>query len=157
MKENFMIKTNYRYQFEVFYLTNLFYQNPEKLIKEIKEDQNKLYNLMKSCYIEINKQHGTSIQISYKPDEFKIKDIFIDFTTICVCIEMPKAERMPLCHRIYLVCNSDYTNCQYFTAEEDPYCIFFCGWTKNHTHENYGICANIEDEYNTIRKIRNLQ
>lgn len=157
MKEDFMTKTNYRYQFEVFYLTSLFYQNPEKLIKEIKEYNSKLYTLMEECYIEINKQNGSSIQIPYKPDDFNVKDIFINFKTICVCIEMPKPERMPLCHRIYLVCNLDYTNCQYFAAEEDPHCIFFCGWTKNHSHENYGICVNVEDEYNIIRKIRSSQ
>lgn len=50
-----------------------------------------------------------------------------------LCIEMPKPETAPLCHRIYLLANEDYTKTGYYTIESSIDGACLCRW-KGDTH-----------------------
>lgn len=136
-----------RYHFEHSALPTLFYEQPESMLRAIK--QRGIYALWDSFCRENHVESDYTVS-DYLEHWYSSED-----DTIILQIEMPKPEESPLCERVYLVYNGETDLAAYLTVEFDNFfgeSNFLCAWTPEHEHVNYGSIAVIERDAQDVEE-----
>lgn len=122
-----------RYFFEHKMIPQLFYEDPESMMKSMKDGG--AFDLWKR-FTEQNK-----IDLTYSAEDFDVREFPQEDGMEMVMISLPKPPDSPLCSRIYLCYIPETRTGGVYTVEYDNMfgdTWFLCGWTKDGTHQNYG-------------------
>ncbi|MBQ6811235.1 MAG: hypothetical protein IJO94_07525 [Firmicutes bacterium] len=71
----------------------------------------------------------------YKPEDFQTYSHTSENGSKVLCLVFPTPEYVPLCFRIYIVSNADYSKIAYYTIERGETDSFLCAW-KEEQHIN---------------------
>jgi len=124
------------YQIEHILLRNQFFSDPKKLVAAISNGHN-LFELFQYVMGKIN------IKIPYDPSDFVVHLDRVTPGIDMLILTLPTPEYTPLCHRIYLLFDSEFKNLSYYTVECGIDTDYLCMWV-NDTHVNIQSIAKRE-------------
>lgn len=113
-----------RYKLEHEVLKNRFFDMPEAMMKKLMADRG-AYSLYALAF------NQWRIDNPYKPSDFNMHVRNLREGGMCICLELPYPEYVPLCQRIYLLSNENYSRCAYYTVEIGPNYGALCEWKKD--------------------------
>ena len=119
-----------RYSIEHDALKTVFYRDPRLIMDKAVSDPHGLFNFYKTT-MELS-----GIPVPYTKEQFRTEKIIFTDGDIMVLAELPGPERMPLCHRIYMVTDGLYEKPAYFTIERSLEDACLCMWDNLGRHMN---------------------
>ena len=131
---------DYRYHYEHVYMTQPFYENPDRVMNIIY--QYGAYQL----WFDFMQNNDTDPV--YAKEDFSETVIPQEDGGYLMRITLPKPEESLECSRLYLYWNPTTSEAGYYTVEYDNFfgeTWFLCGWDKDHNHQNYGGAAPLPD------------
>lgn len=139
---------NYLYYLEHRFIPeSLYSENGERLISSLLKGRG-------AFLIDVLNFLGreSDYQCPYKENDFQIKPILIgkdgDPNQFAIIeIDMPEPDVSPLCYRVYICHDYNFSNLLYLTYEKglngDD---MLCGWDSDGSHINYGPVGDDEEE-----------
>ena len=119
-----------RYQIEHITTRRQFFRNPQLFMRAIL-NANGAYGL----YAAVLNRVG--VQCPYSEADFGLRTMQLGEGGLLVLLTLPEPERMPLCYRMYFVCDANGERAAMYTVEKSMEGGFICGWTNTEVHLNY--------------------
>lgn len=134
-----MNRHSIRYFFEHRLLPGGFYEEKERFIGMLLQDNEVLFRILDDLF------EKEGVANPYLKESFKVGAEKLDEETMVVKIVFPKPEEEPLCYCSYLFFDKGFEKTAYFCiekgADEMPDTPFVGAWTKDGAHLNYGKCT----------------
>lgn len=100
-----------RYEIEHKIIRSFFFDNPETFIGALIQSNNTIFEIYDDAF------QKAGINNPYSSKDFCVKGVRFDPDGFFMRINLPKPEFFPLCYRIYLVCDLEFKNAEFYTIE----------------------------------------
>ena len=139
-----------RYHFEHKLLPSLYFQEDNKIILAlIQDDGHLLYDIQARVF------QTCESEMPYHASQYHCHPYSIDEHLKMLALTMPEPETTTLCASIFLVFDDAVTKKCYFTVERSIKGVnLLCGWDEEQRHVNYGECP--DDVLQLVEKLSRI-
>ena len=141
-----MSENNIRYFIETELIRKWFFEEGDKFIPKILEDDDTFGKLVRKVY------DRSDTEFPYKEEDYSVEKINIDDDHAGVLLHLPEAKNECDCLYIIILFDMRLEDKAYFTVEKgfsmfEGQTITYLGeWTADGEHKNYGQCSDQPDE-----------